>query len=222
MVRYIVAAAPFLQVEDIPTSCKLAVNQTMVPGLNYGDFLTGITLGGTVEGSSVCSQSVEITIPDEPLVEEYDRCFTFSQKQYGLTLLDIPAGSSALTTYVSMSGGVPGLEVDIPEDSNPWEYSAVLGEVQAANCNFPGYAERLYCTFGLPANYMYSLRPLSVYVNGCEAPIFSHPAVSIIPEEAESTGGGGSSDSCVKPPHPDPQNGCWIWIEEECKWECYN
>ncbi len=29
-------------------------------------------------------------------------------------------------------------------------------------------------------------------------------------------------DVCVKPPHPNPQDGCWIWNEKDCKWECWN
>jgi hypothetical protein len=29
-------------------------------------------------------------------------------------------------------------------------------------------------------------------------------------------------DICVKPPHPDPQNNCWIWFPDKCQWECWN
>lgn len=27
---------------------------------------------------------------------------------------------------------------------------------------------------------------------------------------------------CVQPPNPNPQDGCWIWIEEDCEWVCFN
>jgi hypothetical protein len=27
---------------------------------------------------------------------------------------------------------------------------------------------------------------------------------------------------CVKPPHPDPSNNCWIWFPDKCQWECWN
>jgi hypothetical protein len=29
-------------------------------------------------------------------------------------------------------------------------------------------------------------------------------------------------DICIKPPHPDPQNNCWIWFPDKCKWDCWN
>jgi hypothetical protein len=29
-------------------------------------------------------------------------------------------------------------------------------------------------------------------------------------------------DVCVQPPHPDPQNNCWIWFEDQCEWVCVN
>ena len=31
-----------------------------------------------------------------------------------------------------------------------------------------------------------------------------------------------TEDICVQPPHPDPQNNCWVWFPEECKWVCFN
>lgn len=29
-------------------------------------------------------------------------------------------------------------------------------------------------------------------------------------------------DICIKPPHPDPENNCWIWFPDKCQWECWN
>ena len=29
-------------------------------------------------------------------------------------------------------------------------------------------------------------------------------------------------DICVQPPHPDPENNCWIWFEDQCEWVCFN
>jgi hypothetical protein len=31
-----------------------------------------------------------------------------------------------------------------------------------------------------------------------------------------------TEEVCVQPPHPDPQNNCWIWFPEECEWICFN
>lgn len=217
LISYLITAAPFLPAVQIPPSCQYVVSQTLIPGTNYGDFLTGITLGGTVQGSSVCSEPIQVTIPEETVEEEFNRCALFDDKSYSLTMLDIQPNSTALTLYVSMSGGVPGLETLIPEDQGVWEYSAVLGSTQALNCSFQGYANRLYCSFSLPETYLESIRPLDIYVNGCAAPIYSNTAVSIIPLEGDP-----AAPACVQPPYPDPQNACWIWNEDLCQWECIN
>jgi hypothetical protein len=161
-------------------------------------------------------------IPDQPLVEGLNRCALFEEKDYSLTMLDIPQGSAALTLYVSMSGGVPGLETLIPEDINPWEYSAILGSTQASNCSFPGYANRLYCTFNLPSNYLNSVRPLDVYVNGCSLPFYRNDSVSIVPESGSggNSGSDNNQDTCIQPPYPDLSEGCWEWFEDLCAWVC--
>ena len=35
-------------------------------------------------------------------------------------------------------------------------------------------------------------------------------------------GGGGGGNTCVQPPYPDPQNGCYVWFPEQCAWVCIN
>lgn len=30
------------------------------------------------------------------------------------------------------------------------------------------------------------------------------------------------SQGCVKPPNPNPQNGCWWWNKNACEWQCIN
>ena len=86
-----------------------------------------------------------------------------------------------MTLYVTMPGGVPGLEVEIPDDLHPWIYSGVLGEYQDQTCTFDGYAERLYCQFEVPEDYFGTVRGFSVYVNRCEDPIYTNALVSILP-----------------------------------------
>ena len=127
----------------------------------------------------------KLTLDATPVVEVNPaaRCEHFGGN-YALTMLDIPYGRTALTLFIQMADGVPGLEIPVPGDEGSWEYSAFLGDVKADRCTFQGYAGRLYCDFGLPETYLDTVRPLSVYVNGCDSPIFTHPRVSIIaPEE---------------------------------------
>jgi Zn-dependent metalloprotease len=123
--------------------------------------------------------------PDEPSQPEEgsSRCDLFDGV-YPLTLLDIPYESTELTLFIEIRGGVPGLEIEIPADDQPWDYSAILGDVMANRCSYQGYAGRLYCDFGLPETYLDTVQPLAIFVNGCESPIFEHPRVSIFaPEE---------------------------------------
>jgi hypothetical protein len=127
--------------------------------------------------------------PEEPVVEEededgYDRCSLFEPETYTLTLLDIPVGTGDLTLYVGMPEGVYGLEVEVPEDLEPWIYSAVLGERTGPMCTFDGYAGRLYCRLEIPETYFGTVRTLSMYVNGCPEPFYVHELVTI-PEPPE-------------------------------------
>jgi hypothetical protein len=112
--------------------------------------------------------------------QEFSRCGLFVPEAYSLTSLDIPYGTGELTVYVNMPGGVPGLEVEIPEDIHPWIYSGVLGSYQDPRCTFDGYAERLYCRFDVPEDYFGTVRGLTVYVNRCEDPIYSNALVTIV------------------------------------------
>jgi hypothetical protein len=118
-------------------------------------------------------ESLTVEAASEP------RCALFPNLDMSAVLLDIPPGSSALTLYVRMPGGVPGLEVPVPGDQVPWDYTASLGNTQASECSYQGYAARLYCTFDLPSTSIGSVLPLHVYVNGCDEPIFSDLNVSV-------------------------------------------
>ncbi len=31
-----------------------------------------------------------------------------------------------------------------------------------------------------------------------------------------------TEEVCVQPPHPNPQDNCWIWFPEVCEWICFN
>jgi len=121
---------------------------------------------------------------ETPTIEPTSRCDLF-EGGYPLTLLDIPFGSTALTLYIEIPGGVPGLEADIPGDDQPWEYSARLGATEADRCAYQGYAQRLYCDFVLPETYLDTVQELVITVNGCDQPVFQHARVSIFaPQKA--------------------------------------
>jgi hypothetical protein len=115
-------------------------------------------------------------IPEDPGV---DRCALFDEESISLTMLDIAPGSTLQTVYLTIPGGVPGLELAIPGDSGLWEYNAALGSAVAEACSFEGYAERLYCAFELSPAALGTSQELFVFVNGCLDAFYYHPQVSI-------------------------------------------
>lgn len=107
------------------------------------------------------------------------RCDLFDGMEFSLILLNIPRETTNLTLYLKMLGGVPGLELEITDDPDPWIYSALLGNTESEECSFQGYESRLYCTFVLPATALGSAQDLTLYLNECDDPILSLPQVSI-------------------------------------------
>lgn len=133
--------------------------------------------------SQFLPQTPTLTPTEEtPTMEPASRCDVF-EGGYPLTLLDIPSESTALTLYIEIPGGVPGLEVDVPGDDQPWAYSAWLGSTKADECAYQGYAQRLYCDFVLPERYLDTVQQLAIFVNGCDQPVFEHSRVSIFAPE---------------------------------------
>jgi hypothetical protein len=234
LINYLTIAAPLLEAGALSDTCISAISYAAE--LSHGSYWDAVSQLLTLYGfqeTTACTQtpfSFMMPAVAETSAETAentdtgtsDRCALFEEKDYSLTLLNIQPSSSALTLYVSMSGGVPGLETPVPGDEAPWEYSATLGSSQASSCSFPGYTNRLYCDFNLPGSYVNSIRPLNVYVNGCENPIYSNDAVSIVNSGSDGSGGSNNNDACVQPPYPDPQNACWIWFEDLCQWVCVN
>ena len=115
------------------------------------------------------------------------RCALFEEMDFSLVLFSIPRETTDLTLNLNMAGGVPGLELEIPDDPGPWIYSALLGDTESVECSFLGYEGSLFCNFVLPATAIGSTQDLSVYLNGCDDPIFSQPRVSILEPQLPPT-----------------------------------
>jgi hypothetical protein len=132
------------------------------------------------------------------------RCELFPEANLPIFLLEVYPESSSLILYVEFPEGVTGLE-DGTEDGFPWEYSANLGDMQSTWCAlFEGedYAGRLYCMLPLPKEYQNAAKPFSLYVNYCESPIVTIPALSVMVEEKPAVGssnGSGGSGSETTP-----------------------
>jgi hypothetical protein len=112
--------------------------------------------------------------------ERYSRCDLFDPEKTSLIMLKMSMFINDLTLYIPLPTAVPGLEEDIPEDDQPWEYSARLGTKTSSACSYWGYTKRLYCTFeDLSDSFFDETHPLDVYVNLCDEPIYSHGWVSV-------------------------------------------
>lgn len=151
------------------------------------------------------------TSPAPPVAQQStDRCKPFDNLKMKYISLDWYAGTP-LTFYVRMPGGVPGLEKKIAGDTQPWNYSVEIGDYSTDNCQFiQGYGERLYCSIELPSTYVFTLKPFTLTVDGCESPIY-YDQIAEVPAYARSPGGGGGGgggggSSCGSAPPGGPNN----------------
>jgi len=59
---------------------------------------------------------------------------------------------------------------------------------------------------GSQKGYNFKLRYIAPNPTATERPDKAQPAPKV----------------CVQPPHPNPQNNCWVWEPDKCAWVCYN
>ncbi len=159
----------------------------------------------------IASETWEAVAAPAPTIEYQteSRCALFDGLDMSVVYLDWMPGAP-LTFYVRMPGGVPGLENEIPGDSDSWEYSATIGDYSTQNCRFEGYEERLYCSLSLPSGYSDAVRPLTLRVNGCDSAIYSDQA-AYLPGIEKGGGEGGGDDTCG----PSP-----VWDDATCASWC--
>lgn len=156
-----------------------ATFQLVIPAaVTPGHFITSTATAGNK--TSEFSECVEVVGMQQYSSEP--RCDLFDQLQISVITFDVDPAVLSYGIYLQ-TPGVPGLEVPVPGDTGEWDYTAMLGNVQAAKCDFQGYAGRLYCDFDIPETYLNSAQTLQVFVNGCTPPIFTHPGISVFPIE---------------------------------------
>jgi hypothetical protein len=134
--------------------------------------------------------------PTEPPAEG-PRCDLFDMDTMSLVTFDVPKGSTKVSLYVMNSEGWLGVEVmPLHDDGEEWVYAAFLGDTEADECSFQGYAGRLYCNFDMPFHTLNSSQVLKVFVNLCVPPIYVHERVSIFApfETSPAPGPGCRSD----------------------------
>lgn len=128
------------------------------------------------------------------------------------TGLDTFAHTANLVSYLTVSA--PWLQAELPDSCE-----AVVSGVAAYSPDFYwGLYQDVIGIWGSTGTAVWGLedRACSPWAQSLSLQV---PNFSLLEEPTSEPGGAGS---CVQPPHPDPQNGCWIWNADECQWECIN
>jgi hypothetical protein len=115
----------------------------------------------------------QVTVTPSASSVEWNRCQAFEDLKPKLVFLD-PQPNEPHGLYFEFENGVPGLEAEVAGDTDPWKYTAMIGEsVSEKPCTFQaGYDGRLYCKVDIISDYVRSVQPVSISVNGCNWPVY--------------------------------------------------
>jgi hypothetical protein len=129
-------------------------------------------------------------------------CDPFSGMDLSLVILTIEEDISDLLLYLKTNGDViPGLVP--PDETQPTEYHALLGDFESNSCGLQGFDDRLYCMFTITSDMPGTVADFFLYRDACEEPAFTLLNVTIPalqdeipqcneeldPEECEAAGG---------------------------------
>jgi predicted outer membrane repeat protein len=143
-------------------------------------------LGTSRPQSALCEAgSVEYTIssstppppPPPPPDDSSSDCDPFADTEYSLVMLNVAAGSTDLTLYLKVEGGIPSAL--LPAIQAGKIVTATLGNTEANLCNLQGFEDRIYCMFTLPPNTLGTVQDLRLIKDDCEDPLLILPSVSI-------------------------------------------
>ncbi len=127
------------------------------------------------------------------VTEAMSFCDPFFEMELSLVVLPILEDIKVLPLYLKTEGGViPGLTPP-PDDGQPWEYYATLGDHKSNSCGLQGFEDRLYCMFTVTPEMAGSVADFSLYLGDCENPVYTQLYVSI-PEMKTCTKDLGEAD----------------------------
>ena len=138
-----------------------------------GSFITSTaTSNGKTSEFSNCVEVIDAQTYSQELEE--NPCDQFDQEKMTITTFDVRPESGQFILYVKNPAPYPGTA---PDDD--WEYTAVLGDIPAAKCDFQGFEDRLYCDFYIPEIYYNTAKTLKLFSNLCIPPFYINEKVSI-------------------------------------------
>lgn len=115
-----------------------------------------------------------LPMPDDPPGDTADNCNPFENMDISVFMLNVPADTLVLPLYFRFPGEVPG-----QVEAFPWEYRALLGEIESYNCGLQGFPDRLYCMFNLPPEAPGLALDLKLFIGDCVDPAYYQPKVTI-------------------------------------------
>ncbi|MCJ7717788.1 MAG: hypothetical protein MUO54_14885, partial [Anaerolineales bacterium] len=162
-----------------------------------GNFITATAT--TDNKTSEFSECIEVTEGQVTYSQELEEnpCDQFDQEEMSLVTFGVDPELLVLNLYVKNPSGYPG---QIPDDPEERVYTAFLGELEARNCNFQGFADRLYCVFDIHKNVINTSQVVKMFVDICTPPFYINEKVSIFRKEPNpvSTCSSGLSDAeCI-------------------------
>ncbi|MFZ5821793.1 MAG: hypothetical protein ACOYYJ_18005 [Chloroflexota bacterium] len=109
----------------------------------------------------------EVVTEPPPVDNTVDRCDLFTGKQISYTFQDPSYCSTSVILNVVMSGGVPGIEYNVPGDSDSWDYWCEVEGISSSTCFYEGNDGKIHCSLNLPKSKFDSYNDISLFVNGC-------------------------------------------------------
>lgn len=149
---------------------------TVIGGLvPAGHFITATAT--TDNKTSEFSECIEVTEGQVTYSQELEegRCDQF-EEEMKLTTFEVDPELLVLNFYVKKASEFPGSE---SEDPTEGMYSAFLGDIEARNCNFQGFADRLYCNILIPESFLKTNQVLKIFFNDCGPPFYINENVTI-------------------------------------------
>jgi len=113
------------------------------------------------------------------VTEAMSCCEPFFDMELSLVVLPILPDINVLPLYLkTLNGAIPVLGCP-PDDQQPAEFYAKLGDDKSNSCGLQGFEDRLYCMFTVTPDMPGSVAEFQLFMGDCEAPVFTQLFVSI-------------------------------------------
>jgi len=128
------------------------------------------------------------------VTEAMSCCEPFFDMELSLVVLPILPDINVLPLYLKTIGGTVPVLGCPPDDGQPAEYYAMLGDVKSNSCGLQGFEDRLYCMFSVTPDMPGSAAEFQLFMDDCEDPVYTQLYVSIPELKTQCTKDLGEAD----------------------------